>query len=143
VVCNISKDYQYVHILLKRQILCRRQRHTRRGDTLYRRVICQVDKQYGTVNGASLLEGFYEEVGLFKCNTHCREYNGEVLIFAKYLRLSCNLRRQLIVGQTGTGEDRQLLSSNQRVQSVDGGHTGLDKLRRVYTGRRVHRQTVD
>ena len=143
VVCNIGQDNQYVHIFFKRQVLCCRQRHTGRGDTFYRRVIRQVDKQYGTVNGSCFLKGFYEEVGLFKCNTHCREYNGEVLVFAKYLCLSCDLRRQLIVRQTGTGEDRQLLSTYQCVQSVDGGHAGLDKLGRVYTGRRVHRQAVD
>ena len=45
--------------------------------------------------------------------------------------------------QAGAGEDRKLLASDQGVQTVDGGHAGLDKLGRVGAGRRVHGQAVD
>ena len=47
------------------------------------------------------------------------------------------------MGQTGRREDRQLLSSYQGVQSVDGGDAGLDELLGVVSGRRVHGQAVD
>ena len=47
------------------------------------------------------------------------------------------------MGQTGSGEDRQLLAAHQRVQTVDGRNTGLDEFLRVVAGCRVHRQTVD
>ena len=45
--------------------------------------------------------------------------------------------------KTGRREDRQLLAPNQRIQSVDGGDACLDELRRVLSGRRIHRQSVD
>ena len=45
--------------------------------------------------------------------------------------------------KTRCGEDRQLLTTDQRVQTVDRGDTGLDELSRERTGCRVHRSTVD
>ena len=45
--------------------------------------------------------------------------------------------------QAGRGENRQFLSADQSIQSVDGRDTGLNKFLRVSAGCRVHRQTVD
>src|SRR5699024_7742287 len=115
----------------------------RGGDPRNGRVVGQIDEQHSAVQGARLAEAFHEEVGFFKCNTHSRKYNGKVLIFSEHLCLARDLCRQLRVGQAGRREDRQLLPSYQRVQSVDCGHTGLDKLFRVASGRRVHGQAVD
>ena len=50
---------------------------------------------------------------------------------------------KLCMGKTGCGEDRQLLAADQGVQSVNGRDTGLDKLLRIASGRRVHGQAVD
>ena len=132
-----------MHILLKCQIFRRGQRHLRRCDTLNGRVICQVDKEDGTVNGTCLLKTLDKEVGLLEGNTQRSKYNGKVFICSQNLRLSCDLRRQVSMGQTGSREDRQLLSADQCVQSVDGGNTGLDKLLRIASCRRIHGQTVD
>ena len=82
-----------MHILFKRKVFCRSQRHTRCGNTLNCRVICQIDKQNGSVDGSCLLEGFYEEVRLLKCNTHSSEYNGEILVCSPHLCLSRDLGR--------------------------------------------------
>ena len=95
IVCNISQDNQYVHILLKCKIFCCRQRHTRSRDTLYSRVIRQVDEQDCSVNGSRLLKGLDKVVGLLEGNTHSSEYNGEILVRSANLRLSCDLSRQL------------------------------------------------
>ena len=143
IVCNVCQNDKDMHVFLKGQVLCCRQGHTGCGDTLHRRVIGQVDKEYRSVDSACLLEGLHEEVGLLKGDTHGREYNGEFLIGPTHLRLPCDLGCQLGVRQTGAGEDRQLLATDKSVQSVDGGDACLDKLGRVNPGRRVHRQTVD
>ena len=132
-----------MHILLKCQILRRCQRHLRRSDTLYRRVIRQVDKQHRTVKGACLPETLDKEIRLLERDSHCSEYNREILIFSKHLCLSCDLCRKLGMRQTGCGEDRQFLSADQSVQSIDCGHSCLNKLFRIASRRRVHRQTVD
>ena len=50
-----------MHSLVKRQILRRSQCHLRRTDSFYCRVICQIDKHHGTVNGARLAEVIDEE----------------------------------------------------------------------------------
>ena len=47
------------------------------------------------------------------------------------------------MGQTGAGEDGQLLTAHQRVQSVNGADAGLNELVGVVAGCRVHGQTVD
>ena len=47
------------------------------------------------------------------------------------------------MGQTGAGEDGQLLAADQGVQAVDGGNAGLDKLCGIGPGCRVHGQAVD
>ena len=52
-------------------------------------------------------------------NTHCGKYNGKLLVLASYSRLSCNLSGKLGMGQTRCREDRQLLSSNKCVKSVN------------------------
>jgi len=131
-----------VHVLFKSKVLCCGKGHLRSGDTLYCRVVCQVDKEYGTVDSTGLFKGFDEVVGLLECNTHSGKYYGERLCRADYLSLTCNLSSQLRMRQTGCGEDRKLLSTNQGVQTVDSGYTGLDELFRICTGCRVHRKTV-
>ena len=143
VVGNVRHDYQYVHIFFECQILGCRQCHTRCGNTLDGRVICQVDEQYRSVDGSCLFKGFYEKVGLFECNTHSGKYYGEFLIASAYLCLLCDLRCQVGMWKSGCREDWKLLSTYQCVQSIDGRHTGLDELFRIASGCRVHRQTVD
>ena len=47
------------------------------------------------------------------------------------------------MGKTGCRENRQLLTTDQGVQSIDGRNTGLDKLLRIASRCRVHGQAVD
>ena len=47
------------------------------------------------------------------------------------------------MGKTGCGEDRKFLSTYQSIQSVNSGYTSLDKLLRITSGCRIHRQSVD
>ena len=132
-----------MHIFLKSQIFRCGQGHTRCGNTFDRRVIGQIDKQYRTVNRTGFLKAFNEEVGFFKSNTHGGKNNGKVFICSENLGLPCNLGCQLGMGQTGCRENRQLLSTNQRVQTIDCRHSRLNKFFRITAGRRIHRQTVN
>ena len=45
--------------------------------------------------------------------------------------------------QTGTGEDRQFLTTNQCVQTVDSGNTCLNEFRRIFSCCGVQRCAVD
>ena len=47
------------------------------------------------------------------------------------------------MGQSGAGEDGQLLAADEGVQSVNGGNAGLDELGGVSAGGGVHGKTVD
>ena len=143
IIGDIRQDDEHMHLFLKGKVLCRGQRHPGRSDTLDGRVVGQVDEQHGTVKGSCLAEALDKEVGLFKGNSHCREYNGKILIRPQHLRLSRDLRGKLGMGQARRGEDRQLLPPDQRVQPVDRGHAGLDKLLGIAPGSRVHRQAID
>ena len=132
-----------MHVFFECKILGCRQRHSRCGNTFDRRVICQVDEQYGSVDGTCLFERFYEEVRLFECDTHSGKYYGELLIASAYLCLLCNLCCQVGMWKSGCREDWKFLPTNQCVQSVNSRYTCLDKLFRIASCRRVHRQTVD
>ena len=132
-----------MHVFFECKILCCRQRHTRCGNTLDCRVICQVDEQYRSVDGSCLFERFYEEVRLFECDTHSGKYYGELLIASSYFCLFCDLRCQVGMWKSGCREDRKFLPTNQCVQSVDSRYTGLDKLFRIASGCRIHRKSVD
>ncbi len=106
VVGDIGQDDQNVHILLEGQILSGGQSHTGSCDTLDSGVIGQVGKQHGTVNSAGTGELLDEEVGLFEGDTDCSEDDGKVSAFvAQHLGLTGNLSGQIVVRQTGTGED--------------------------------------
>ena len=143
IVCNIRQNNQNVHILLKCQIFRCGQCHFRRTDTLYRRVICKVYKDNRTVNRTCLLEVIDKKLRILKGDTDCRENYRKFRIRTTNLCLSCNLNRQICVRQTGCREDRQLLPTNQCIQPVNRGHTGLDKFRRIFTRRRVDGCAVD
>ena len=143
IVRDIRQDDQNVHSLIKCEIFCSRQRHTRCRDTLYGRIVCQVCENDGTVDRAGTPEIPDKEFGLLKCNTDRGEYYGEVLSVAQYPCLPRDLRRQVRMGKTGSRKDRKLLSSYKGVQAVNCRNAGLDKFRRVSTRGRVHRQAVD
>ena len=66
-----------MHVLLKCQVLCCCQRHTRGSDTLYGRVVSQVDEHDASVDSACLTEALHEEVGLLEGDTHGGKHNGE------------------------------------------------------------------
>ena len=132
-----------MHALLESQIFSGGQGHTGRGNSLYGRVVCQVQEKNRTVDGACFTEGLLEEVRFLEGNAHGGKYYGEFLILAADLCLTGNLSSQLGVGQTGSRENRQLLAPDQGVQAVDGGDTGLNELGRVLPGGGVHGQAVD
>ena len=143
VVGNIGQDNQNVHVLLECQVLSSSQSHTRSGNTLDRRVVCKVHEHNGTVDSAGLGKVLDEEVSFFEGDTDSSEYYSELIVCVEYLCLTSNLCSQFCMRQTGTGEDRQLLTTNQCVQTVDSGNTSLNELVRIYTSSRVHWNTVD
>ena len=132
-----------MHVLLKREVLSRGQRHARGRDALDGGVVREVDEEHGAVERARLAEGLDEEVGLLEGDAHRGEDDRELLVGAAHLRLARDLRGQLGMGQAGRREDGQLLAADEGVQPVDRGDARLDELLRVAAGRRVHRQAVD
>ena len=144
VVGDIRHDDQDMHILLKRQILCGGQGHAGRGNPLHSGVVGQVGEHHRPVDGSGALELADKKLRLLKGNADGGEHHGEIgSIVPDYPRLAGNLSRQVCMGQAGAGEDRQLLSAHQGVQSVNGADASLDELVGIVPGRRVHRQSVD
>ena len=132
-----------MHILLKRQILRGGQRHTRRGDTLDGGVVRKVGEYDRAVDGAGAAELLNEVFGFLERDADGGEHDSEVLTVAEHLRLTRDLRGERRVGQSGAGEDGQLLAADEGVQSVNGGNAGLDELGGVSAGGGVHGKTVD
>ena len=133
-----------MHPAFERQIFRGSQCHTRRGDTLDRRVVGKVRENDGAVDGARAAEFLNEEFRFLKRDADGGEDDSEVrCVVAQNLCLTRDLRGKLRVRKTGAGEDRQLLATDKGVQAVDRGNAGLDKFVRVIACGRVHRKTVD
>ena len=143
IVCNVGHNDQHVHIALKRQILCGSQCHTGRGNTLDRGVGGEVDEHYGTVDRTGLLEVGNKEVCFLIGNTDRGEHHRKLLILAAHLCLTRDLCGEICVGQTRAGEDRQLLSAHQGIQTVNGGDTRLNKLGRIESCGGIDGRAVD
>ena len=82
-----------MHSQVKSQIFGSSQRHTRRCNTFYCRVVGQVHEEYGSVNGAGSPEVGSEKFCLFISDTDCRENYGKVTLTAAHFRLTGDLRR--------------------------------------------------
>ena len=144
VVGDVGHDDQHVHALLKGQILRGSQGHTGRGDALHGGIVGQVGEEDRPVDGTGAAELADKELRLLEGDADGGKHHGEVgAVIPQHLGLPGDLGRQVGVGQTGAGEDGQLLPADQSVQAVDGGDAGLDELVGVVTGCRVHRQAVD
>ena len=91
-----------MHSFFKCKIFCSGQSHTRGCDTFYGRIVCQIDEQYGSVDGTCFLKTFHKEIGFFKGNTHSGKDNCKGFIGSNNLSLTCNLRSELLVRKTGS-----------------------------------------
>ena len=143
IVCDVRQDDKDMHIFLKCQIFRCREGHARCGNTLDGRVIGEVDEQHRPVNRPGFLKRFLEEIRFFERDAHRGKHNSKLLIRSADPGLARDLRSQLCMRQAGCGEDRKLLASDQCIQAVDGGNTGLDEFGRIRAGCWIHRQAVD
>ena len=108
IVGDICQNDQYVHTQVKCQVFRCGQRHTRRCNTFYCRVVGQVHEHDSSVDGASAPEVRCEEVRFFVGDTDGCKDDGEVAFATDNLGLTGDLRRQFRMGQTGARENRQL-----------------------------------
>ena len=117
-----------------------------------RRVVCQVGEHGDTLHRSVLLEVLGEEAGSLQVHTHGTENDGEVVIvhvvhtLALVLNetsLATDLCSNLVVGKTRSREDRDLLTTGDRVHGVDSADTGGDHLLGVDTRVGVDRRTVN
>ena len=120
IVGDIGENDQHMHSEIKGKIFGSGECHARRGDTLDCRVICQIGEQHGAVNGAGAAELIDKEFGFLIGDADRSKYNCKVAFPVQHPRLTCDLCSELCMRQTGAGEDRQLLSSDQRIQTVNG-----------------------
>ena len=105
VVGDVGQDDQDVHALVECQVFRSGQRHTRGGDTFHGRIVCQVDEQNGTVDGAGAAEFFHEEFRFFKGDADGGKDDGEVgRIAVQNLCLPGDLGGQL---RHGAGRSRR------------------------------------
>ena len=101
-------------------------------------VVRQVDEHGDMVENAALAEGALEILCDIVFYAHGCEDNGEFLVrIVTEGRLHDDLRGQLVVWKSVSGEDRKLLTADQGHQSIDGGNSGADVVSRIFTGNRV------
>ena len=141
--CDIGQDNQDMHAFLECKVLGSCQRYLRSDQTLYNRVVCQVQEHNNVVRYTAFLKGPAEELCYVVFNTHSGKYDCKLLIRISKGCLLYDLCCQLVVRKSVSGEDWQLLATNQGSQTVDCRNTGMDIVSWVFTGNRVQRQAVD
>ena len=132
-----------MHAFFKCQILCCGEGNLRCDQTLYNRVVCQVQVHNYVVRNTAFFESLAEEFCYVIFNTHSCEndrkfFIGIITKRSLFYDLSC----QTVMWQTISGENRKLLSADQSGQTIDRGNTGTNVVTRIFTGNRVQRQTV-
>jgi hypothetical protein len=129
-----------------RSMLCRVSRNFLHAPHHLRRVVGQVQEQGDTLHTAVLLEVLGEEAARLQVDTHGTEDDREVVVvvivhtlcwLSDQAGLSANLRGDLVMRQTGRGEDGNLLATGDRVHRVNGGDTGRDHLLGIHLARSV------
>ena len=130
---HIGEDGKDVHLLLVGQVLCGGQSESWGDDTLDGWVVGVVHEEHDTVHGSVDLELLLEETGGLQVDTHGSENNGEVLLgVVEYVLaldeggLTADLSTDLVVRQTGSREERNLLTSGNGGHGVDGRDASLD-----------------
>ncbi len=140
---HIRQNHQNMHITLKRQILRHRKRHLRRNQTLYHRVIGQIQEHTHMVRHAALLKSLAEKLRNIMLDAHRPKHHGKILIRpVPKGRLFHNLRRQLVMGKPVPRKNRKLLPPNQRGQPVNGRDSRPDIIPWILPADRIQRQAV-
>ena len=68
-------------------------------------------------------------------DAHGSEHDGELLIgILSQGGLAHDLRRQLVVGKSVSGKDRQLLAADQGGQAINGRNAGTDVVSGIFPG---------
>ena len=134
VVGHVRVDDQHVHVQIEGQVLGGGQAQPGCENPLYSRVVGQVEEHDCPLQGTGPLEVSQEVLSLFVGDAHGAEDNCERLGFAERLGLPGDLQSKVVVGQTCSREDGQLLAAHQGVCAVDGGDAGLDESARLLTG---------
>lgn len=147
---HIGEDGQHVHVLLVRQVLGGGQRESRGDNTLDGRVVRVVHEKHDTVHGSVDLEFVLEETSSLQVDTHSSENDTEVLLgVVEHVLLldegglTADLSTDLVVWETGGGEQWNLLPSGNGGHGVDGGDTRLDHFLRVHSRAWVDWLTLD
>ena len=109
-----------------------------------RRIVGEVQEKGSAAETAILFEVAGEETSSFQVHTHRTEDDREVVLMSIVRTLVCDtllldktglsadLSGNLVVRQTGGGENRNLLTTGNGVHGVDGRDTGGDHLLGVF-----------
>ena len=125
---------------LVREVLGRRERQTRRDDTLDRGVVGEVKEEGDAVERAILFKVLLKEASRFHIHTHGSEHDRKVVLmvvvhalggFLDQAGLTTNLGGDFIVRKTRGREDRDLLTTSNRVHCVNRGDTRLNHFLRI------------
>ena len=104
-----------------------------------RRVIGQIQEECNTAHAAVLFEVSCEESTCLQVDTHSTEDDREVVLvpivnvlcWPHQASLSANLSGDLVMWKTGRREDRNLLTTSNRVHGVDRRDTSRNHFLRV------------
>mmetsp|Transcript_13236 Transcript_13236/g.27456 ORF Transcript_13236/g.27456 Transcript_13236/m.27456 type:complete len:441 (-) Transcript_13236:62-1384(-) len=130
---HIGQNDQDVQITFVGQILGGRQGQPGRNDPFNGGIIGQIQKQGRTLHGPGFFKIRAKKARRFHIDPHGPKDNGKVffvrihgILLLDQGSLTSNLRRHFIVGQTGGGENGNLLSAGNRVHDINGGNARLN-----------------
>lgn len=127
-----------MHILFKCQILRHGKGHLRGNQPFHHRIVRHVQEHNHMVGHAAFLKGAFKIFRHIIFYTHSGKNNSKFFVGTVSQRgLTHNLCRQLVMGKTVSGENRQLLPSDQCGQPVDSRNTCTDIVTGIFSSYRV------
>src|SRR5574341_501826 len=147
VVRHIGQQHQYVSLMMVGEVLGGSQRRAGSKQTHDRGIISPVDEQNRAIHCSAGLKLLDKEAHFPVSDADCRKDNCKWLTFPARshsdMGLSRNLRSKLVSRQARAGKDWELLSANERVQTIDGRDAGLDEPTWVSSQHRVDGSAIN
>ncbi|KAH3668808.1 hypothetical protein OGAPHI_002563 [Ogataea philodendri] len=148
---HVGQDGQNVLLGLVSKVLGGGQGQSWSDDSFNGWVVGQIQEQRGSVQRSVFLEILLEETRGLQIDTHSSENNTEVLLvtvldifgWSDQTGLSTDLGSNLVVGKTRGRENRNLLTSGNRVHGVNGRNTRGNHLFWINTSKWVNWRTVN
>jgi hypothetical protein len=134
---HVREKNENTLIFVNSKIFRSSENHIRNEQTLYRRLFCGVHKTNNSIQCTGTFKRFFEIQIVVVTHAHSAKYNS--INFCT----QCNHCHHFVVRLIRVCKKRNFLPRNQSIVQVNSCDSCGNKLRRLFSAKRIHRRTAD